>query len=91
MAHALAEASRVLRRGGRAVYVLGDTKIRGTFIRNSSIVVTLADWNGLSLVSRQSRALPANRRYMPPPRRTLGNDMMDARMRREVVVEFKKP
>lgn len=91
MAHALAEASRVLCRGGRAVYVVGDTKVRDTFIRNSSIVVTLAEWSGLSLASRQSRALPANRRYMPPPRRTLGNDMMDARMRREVVVEFKKP
>src|SRR5579872_1683699 len=35
MGQALAEVSRVLRRGGRAVYVVGDSKSRGTFIRNS--------------------------------------------------------
>jgi hypothetical protein len=91
MEHALAEASRVLRRGGRAVYVVGDSMSRGTFIRNSMIVTLLAQRCGLSLVSRQSRSLPANRRYLPPPKRAIFNDMMDARMRREVVIAFNKP
>lgn len=91
MSHSLAEVSRVLRCGGRAVYIVGDSTSRGTFIPNSSIVTAVAEEHGLSLVSRQSRALPANRRYLPPPQRGLSNATMDTRMRREIVLAFKKP
>lgn len=91
MGRALAEASRVLRRGGRAVYVVGDSMSRGTFIPNSSIVTAVAQEHGLPLASRQSRALPANRRYLPPPKRWLSSATMDARLRREVVLVFNKP
>jgi SAM-dependent methyltransferase len=92
MGHVLAETSRVLRRGGRAVYVVGDCQSRGTFIRNSAIVTAVAEQHGLSLVSRQSRNLPANRRYLPPPKKgPTSTAAMDARMRREVVIAFKKP
>jgi DNA modification methylase len=91
MSHALSETSRVLRQGGRAVYVVGDCRNRGTYIRNSTIVSAVAERHGLSFVGRQSRSLPANRRYMPPPKRTGSSDMMDGRMRREVVIVFKKP
>lgn len=91
MGHALGEASRVLRRRGRAVYVVGDSMSRGTFIRNSMIVTLVAQQRGLSLVSQQSRSLPANRRYLPPPKRMASSHAMDARMRREVVIAFKKP
>jgi hypothetical protein len=90
MGHAVGEASRVLRPQGRAVYVVGDSMSRGTFIRNSMIVTLVAQRHGLSLVSRQCRSLPANRRYLPPPKRGKSNDTMDARMRREVVLAFKK-
>jgi SAM-dependent methyltransferase len=88
---AIAEAARVLRVGGRAVYVVGDSMNRGTFIRNSAIVSTLAERHGLRLVARKSRALPANRRYLPPPKREKSQATMDGRMRREVVMAFKKP
>ncbi|HRB16117.1 MAG TPA: hypothetical protein PK224_10035 [Nitrospira sp.] len=91
MSQALAEVSRVLRPGGRAVYVVGDSTSRGTFIPNSSIVTAVAQEHGLSLVSRQSRALPANRRYLPPPKRGISKATMDIRMRREIVLAFKKP
>jgi hypothetical protein len=91
MSHALSETSRVLRHGGRAVYVVGDCRNRGTYIRNSTIVSDVAERHGLSFVSRQSRSLPANRRYMPPPKRTISSEMMDGRMRRELVIVFKKP
>ena len=87
---ALGEVSRVLRAGGRAVYVVGDSTVRGTFIRNSSIVARVAEERGLTLHSRHSRALPANRRYMPPPTRGLESTTLDARMRREVVVVLNK-
>lgn len=90
MGHALAEASRVLRRRGRAVYVVGDSMSRGTFIRNSTIVTMIGQQHGLSLVSRQSRSLPANRRYLPPPKRGMSSDAMDGRMRKEVVLAFTK-
>ncbi len=87
----LAESARVLRRGGRAVYVVGDCTNRGTFIRNSTIVSLVAQQRGLSMVSRQSRCLPANRRYLPPPKQATSGATMDARMRREVVIVFRKP
>ena len=91
MGQALGEVSRVLRRGGRAVYVVGDSTSRGTFIANSLIVTAVAQEHGLSLVSRQSRALPANRRYLPPPKHGQSSAMMDTRMRREIVLAFNKP
>ena len=90
MGRALAEVSRVLRSGGRAVYVVGDSTVRGTFIRNSAIVAAVAQDHGLSLASRQSRSLPANRRYLPPPRKTGSDAAMNGRMRREVVMVFDK-
>jgi hypothetical protein len=91
MGHALAEVSRVLRPGGRAVYVVGDSMGRGTFIPNSSIVTAVAQEHGLSLMSRQSRALPPNRRYLPPPKVGLPSAALDTRMRREIVLAFRKP
>jgi hypothetical protein len=90
MGRALAEVHRVLRIGGRAVYVVGDSTIRGTFVKNSSIVSAVAEESGLVLRSRQSRALPANRRYLPPPKRDGIMAGMDSRMRREVVMLFDK-
>jgi DNA modification methylase len=89
MSNALAETSRVLCRGGRAVYVVGDSTIRGTFVSNSSIVQVVAQRHGLSLKSRQARNLPANRRYLPPPKR-LATAQLDGRMRCEIVMAFHK-
>jgi tRNA G10 N-methylase Trm11 len=91
MGKALSETARVLRRGGRAVYVVGDSTIRGTFVRNSMVVAAVAQRHGLSLISRKSRSLPANRRYLPAPKKGQSNDAMDTRMRREVVIAFQKP
>lgn len=88
---AMLEVTRVLRAGGRAVFVVGDSTVRGTFVRNSAIVEALGVKHGLKIDSRKSRALPANRRYLPPPNRALSGTMMDARMRREVVIGFNKP
>jgi len=87
---ALAETSRVLRSGGRAVYVVGDSTVRGTFISNSQIVVSVARDRGMVLRSRQFRSLPANRRYLPPPRSGDSASPMDSRMRREAVLVFCK-
>ncbi|MCE9556601.1 MAG: hypothetical protein K8T91_24895 [Planctomycetes bacterium] len=90
MGRSLSEVSRVLRRDGRAVYVVGDSTVKGTFIRNSAIVQAVAEEHGLKLQSRHSRALPANRRYLPPPKQRASTATLDARMRREVVLVFDK-
>ncbi len=91
MGDALSEVSRVLRTGGRAVYVVGDSTVRGTFVRNSAIVEAVAERHGLVLHERRSRALPANRRYLPPPKRGAASASIEGRMRREVVLAFTKP
>ena len=91
MGGALAEVSRVLKAGGRAVYVVGDSTVRGTFIRNSEIVKAVAERQGLVLNERRSRMLPANRRYLPPPKKGAASTSIEGRMRREVVFAFEKP
>ncbi|HEX8166901.1 MAG TPA: hypothetical protein VF601_14095 [Beijerinckiaceae bacterium] len=88
MGRAFEEVTRVLRAGGRAVYVVGDSTVRGTFVPNSSIVAAVAEEHGLRLKSRHERALPANRRYLPPPKRGASAEALDGRMRREVVLVF---
>jgi ubiquinone/menaquinone biosynthesis C-methylase UbiE len=91
MCEALGETTRVLKKRGVAIYVVGDSTVRGTFVRNSTIVSAAAQRHGLKLISRRSRALPENRRYLPPPKRKGGSISLNARMRREVVLTFKKP
>lgn len=90
MNRAISETARVLRSGAPAIYVVGDSTVRGTFIRNSRIVSVLAHRHCLSLVSRRSRRLPANKRYLPPPSAAADESALDSRMRREVVMEFRK-
>lgn len=85
---AVGEVSRVLRPGGKAIYVVGENTVRGTYIRNAGIVSAVAELAGLSLTDRRSRILPANRRYLPPPEKRDGNATLNARMRREVLLEF---
>jgi len=89
MRAALREVTRILAPGGKAVYVIGENTIRGTYVRNSLIVSRIAELEGLRLRDRRSRALPANRRYLPPPSRNSGATL-DTRMRREVILTFHK-
>jgi hypothetical protein len=82
----IGEVGRVLSKAGKAVYVVGENTLRGTYICTSVIVTKLAELAGLSMKERRRRTLPANRRYMPPPSSALGT--MNTRMRREVVLSF---
>jgi SAM-dependent methyltransferase len=84
------ETSRVLKKGGRAVFVVGENTVRGTFIPNAKMIAAVAALSGLELRERKTRILPANRRYLPPPTVTKSPDALDARMRREVVLSFSK-
>jgi tRNA G10 N-methylase Trm11 len=87
---ALAEVSRVLIHGGRAVYVVGENSVRGTYIRNASIITWLASTVGLELCASRTRTLPPDRRYLPPPSRNSQQSGLNVRLRREIVLSFTK-
>jgi DNA modification methylase len=89
MQAAIGEVARVLVPGGKAIYVVGENTIKGTYIENAKIIIALAKIAGLKLKSQTRRTLPPNRRYLPPP--SQGRQALDARMRREVVLQFVKP
>lgn len=84
----LVEVARVLKTSGKVVFVLGENTIRKSFIRTGKMVTTLAKGAGLQLVSRRTRRLPDNRRYLPPP--AGGKANLDSRMSREVILTFKR-
>ncbi len=87
----LMEVSRVLVPGGKAIFVLGDNTVRGTYIRNSKIIRAIASEAGLRLRQTHKRTLPPNRRYLPPPSRSNVQAALDARLRREIILSFVKP
>ena len=90
MQRAVGETSRVLSANGKAVYVVGENTIRGTFIRNAVIVEAIANSTGLRCTTRRSRELPATRRYLPPPSNQSDTAKLDNRLRREVILTFQK-
>jgi len=91
MRKSISEAARMLRPGGRAVYVVGENTVKGTYIRNSVIVSKAGEIAGLRLCERSVRNLPANRRYLPPPKKSRCHlASLDTRMRHEVILVFQK-
>ena len=86
---AMNETARVLAPNGRAIYVVGENTLRGTYIKTSEILSVLAEQIGLELIGMTSRNLPSNRRYLPPPRRNK-HGMIHSRMRKEVIISFRK-
>jgi DNA modification methylase len=88
---AMSEVSRVLAPSGQAIYVIGENTKRGVYIRNSKIIVAAARAAGLVLHRQATRALPPNRRYLPPPISGSRKAALDGRMRREVILFFRKP
>ena len=90
MQRAVSETSRVLAGDGRAVYVVGENTVRGTFICNAMIVEAVASTAGLRCTARRSRELPANRRYLPPPSKQSETATLGNRLRREVILTFRK-
>lgn len=86
----LSEISRVLVPKGRAVFVVGDSTVYGTYIRNSRAIARLAEIHGLKVISKRIRPLPANRRYLPPPTLSSSGAQFQSRMRKEVVICMRK-
>lgn len=86
----ISEAFRVLRPGGTAIYVLGNSCLQGIFVQNTKILQEAASNVGLDLIDIHERKLPPNKRYLPPPGK-LGNSSLRTRMRTEAVLKFLKP
>lgn len=78
------EIARVLKRGGKATLVVGNSCLAGTFIRNADFVREAAERAGLHLLENSERELPARNRYLP-----IGRDgALAKRMRTESVLKF---
>lgn len=84
---AISELHRVLRAEGTAVFVVGNSWIRGVFVKNTQVVTEIAKRLGFRFVSERERTLPASHRYLPPPTQTQ-QPALQRRMRTENVLEF---
>jgi hypothetical protein len=84
----LGEISRVLKIKGQVVLVIGDSTLKGTFIRNSEALTLLGKRHGLDLQSIVRRKLQENRRYLPPPTAKGAGPQLQGRMREEAIMTF---
>jgi hypothetical protein len=86
----LSETNRVLRSGGKAVFVVGNCNIRETFVQNSRCVEGLAAELGMVVSKVCRRRLSENRRYLPPPESLTAGKALKKRMREEVIITIQK-
>lgn len=82
------EAHRVLKPSGEATYVVGNSRIKGHEIRNSTLLIHAAELAGFEVENQFIRQIPENKRYLP----VNGSDEsgLANRMRSEHVVVLKK-
>ncbi len=85
----LGQIQRVLKPQGKAVLVIGNSTVKGTYLDNARLIEATAKEVGLTEISRYKREIPANHRYLPPPK-PQGNQKLAKRMREEVVLTFEK-
>ena len=79
------EMYRVLRKGSKAVLVVGNSTIRGNYIENDVLTRMSCERAGFSFVDRIEREIPESSRYLP-----LKGDSLGKRMRAEVILTVKK-
>ncbi len=82
----MSEVSRVLNKKGKAVFVVGNSCLQGTYIENSKIFERAGSIFDLNLIDSQKRELPENRRYLPIPKGK--KESLGKRMRYEIVQTF---
>lgn len=83
----MTQTARVLRPGGTATYVLGNSCLKETFIRNSDGVAKAGVHAGLELIAVAERELPASSRYLPMTE----TGSLSKRMRTETILTFRRP
>ncbi len=82
----MSEVSRVLKSKGRAVLVVGNSCLKGSFIKNSAGVARAGIMVGLKLVREVERDLPDQSRYLPIPSKS--HAPLGGRMRTESILTF---
>lgn len=83
----LTEVARVLKPNGIATFVMGNSCLKGIFLKNSEALIAAGKLAGLSKLKGWERDLPDRHRYLPTP--TSGS--LSKRMRKEVIVRLRKP
>lgn len=76
---------RTVKADGKAVLVVGNSTLRGNYIRNDLIVREAMEHAGFSLSARYERAIPPSSRYMAISTQN-ANSRITKRMRKEVVL-----
>ena len=85
----LKQTHRVLRPGGYAVYVVGNSTLKGIEIDTAKVITEIARKTGLCLENKYTRDIPREHRYLPPPQMTK-NPQLAGRMKTESVLRFQK-
>jgi SAM-dependent methyltransferase len=80
---------RVLKKNGRVVLVVGNSTLRGNYIRNDVIAGKCLQHAGFALLSRTEREIPEARRYMAINTRSAISTIRN-RMRSEVVLTMSR-
>jgi tRNA G10 N-methylase Trm11 len=80
------ELARVLKVGGKATLVVGNSCLRGVFIKNAGAVETAAMLSGLTVTNCVERELLLQSRYLPVTR----HGALGKRMRTETILSFAK-
>jgi tRNA G10 N-methylase Trm11 len=78
------EIKRVLKSGAQATFVVGNSCLKGAFVKNSAGVAAACKLHGLRKISQFERELPAASRYLPMP----AGGALGKRMRTEAVLTF---
>lgn len=79
-----AEVRRVLKPGGTSTLVVGNSTLKGVFIKNSAAISKAFELEGLTFVKESVRDLPSKSRYLPM---ATGSSLAN-RMRQETVLKW---
>jgi SAM-dependent methyltransferase len=86
----MVETKRVLRVGGRAIFVIGNCNLRNEFVKNSKCIEALAKEVGLVVTKTRTRVLRQRHRYLPPPQSRHAGRKLKKRLREEVLITLQK-
>ncbi|WP_155945392.1 hypothetical protein [Mycobacterium marinum] len=82
------QLSKKVKAGGKAVLVVGNSTLKGKYIRNDLMVQHSFQAAGFDCVDRQERQLPENKRYLPISSKN--SSPIDKRMRTEIILTLRK-
>ncbi|WP_198129179.1 DNA methyltransferase [Azospirillum argentinense] len=91
MLSAISESFRVLKPGGRAIYVVGPSILSRSRYDGGEVFAKLASLAGYDVIGVARRDLSAANRSLPPPRRNNRSAAINQRMTCELYVGMVKP